>query len=143
MKSIRHFGIVVNDLEKSLHFYRDLLGLKIQREMMEEGEFIDNISALQKVKVKTIKMSADSGSLVELLWYKSHPRKPNLKKEICEIGASHLAFTVDNLDYEYKRLKENGVKFNCPPQISPDGKAKVTFCRDPDGTLIELVEEIS
>jgi len=143
MKAIRHTGIVISNLEKSLHFYRDLLGLKIERDMLEEGEFIDSISNLKNVKVRTIKMSADDGNLVELLWYKSHPRKPNRAKEICATGVSHIAFTVEDIDYEYKRLKEKGIKFHCPPQISPDNKAKVTFCCDPEGNLVELVEELS
>jgi len=142
MKNIRHFGIVITDLEKSLHFYRDLLGLKIQKEMAEEGKFIDNILDLQNVKVRTIKMSADDGGLIELLYYESHPRVAE-KKEIYSVGASHVAFTVENLDDVYKRLKENGVRFNCAPQTSSDGKVKVTFCYDPDGIPIELVEEIS
>ena len=142
MKAIRHFGIVVSDIKKSLHFYRNLLGFKIKKDMLEESKFIDNILNLKNVKVRTIKMSADDDNLVELLWYKSHPRKPN-KKEICDIGASHIAFTVDNLDCEYKRLKKQRIKFSCPPRISPDGRAKVTFCYDPDGTPIELVEELN
>jgi catechol 2,3-dioxygenase-like lactoylglutathione lyase family enzyme len=141
MKAIRHFGIVVSNIEKSLHFYRDLLGLEIKIDALEKGKFIDDILNLKNVKVRTIKMSADDGNLIELLWYKSHLKKPN-KKEICGIGASHVAFTVDNLDYEYKRLKKQKVKFSCPPRISPDGRAKVTFCYDPDGTPIELVEEL-
>ena len=140
MKAIRHIGIVVSDLEKSLHFYRNLLGLKVQMDMLEQGKFIDSISNLKNVKVRTIKMSADDGNLVELLWYKSHPRKPGGEKEICKIGVSHVAFTVEDIDYEYKRLKEKGVKFHCPPQISPDNKAKVAFCHDPEGNHRELVE---
>lgn len=143
MKAVRHFGIVVNNLDKPLHFYRDLLGLKIKREMLEEGKYIDTILNLKNTKVKTIKMSADDGSLIELLYFKSHPRKPKLNKKICDIGASHLTFTVANIDAEYKRLKKRGVKFNSAPQISPDGKAKVVFCYDPDGVPIELVEELN
>lgn len=142
IKGIRHFGIVIRDPEKSLYFYRDILGLKIYKDMLEKGNFIDSISGLKNVGVRTIKMSADDGNLIELLWYKSHPRKRRKNNDICNIGASHLAFTVENLDYEYRRLKEKGVKFNCPPQISPDKKAKVTFCEDPDGVLIELVQEL-
>lgn len=141
MKAIRHTGIVVSDLEKALYFYRDILGLKIQREMFETGRYIDKLSNLNSVTVKTIKMAADDGNLIELLYYESHPRKPT-KRDICDLGCSHIAFTVENLDYEYKRLKRIGIKFNCAPQVSPDGKAKVTFCCDPEGNLIELVEEI-
>jgi len=144
MKAIRHFGIVVSDIEKSLYFYRDLLGLKIKIDALEEGNFINTISGLKNIKVRTVKMLADKGdTLIEFLWYKSHPRKRRKNNDIYNIGASHPAFTVENLDYEYKRLKGKGVKFNSPPQISPNGKAKVAFCHDPDGNPIELVEELN
>lgn len=143
IKAIRHFGIVVSDIEKSLHFYRDLLGLQIQKDMLEKGDFIDKISGLKNVCVRTIKMSAGDGNLIELLWYQSHLKERRENNDICNIGASHPAFTVENLDQEYNRLKSFGVKFNCPPQVSPDGKAKVTFCQDPDGVLVELVEILS
>lgn len=142
MKAIRHTGIVVSGIDKSLEFYVGLLGLKVKVDALEQGSYIDNMLALKGVQVRTVKLKADDGSLVELLWYKSHPRIPKSQKEICEIGASHVAFTVENLDDEYKRLSEKGVVFNCQPQLSPDGRAKVTFCKDPDGTFIELVEQL-
>ena len=58
------------------------------------------------------------------------------------IGPTHVAFTVSDLDQLFARLTEQSVRFNAPPQLAPDGKAKVTFCFDPDGTPIELVEEL-
>lgn len=143
MKAMRHLGIVVSDIEKSLHFYRDILGLQIKRDMLEEGDFIDTILGLKNVQVRTVKMSADGGSLIELLYFKSRPKKPKLNKKNCNIGTPHVAFTVANIDAEYKKFKKSGVKFNSAPQISPDGKAKVAFCRDPDGVPIELVEELN
>ena len=139
IKDIRHTGIVVDDLEASLHFYSDLLGFKIVKQMEEAGDYIDNISSLRNVKVTTVKITSPSGQMIELLKYNSHPAEQRTR-EICEIGISHIAFTVDDLDMEYKRLKEKGIQFNSPPQLSPDGYAKVTFCRAPEGTLIELVE---
>jgi catechol 2,3-dioxygenase-like lactoylglutathione lyase family enzyme len=140
MKAIRHIGIVVSDLDKALYFYRDLLGLKIVKDMNETGTYIDNISALKGVQVRTVKMAAEDGNLIELLCYSSHPDSPDKKRPINQIGCSHVAFTVENLDEEYNRLAQAGIQFNAPPQHSPDGYAKVTFCMDPDGSHIELVE---
>lgn len=140
MKAIRHTGVVVNNLEEVLHFYRDLLGLKVVKKMDESGGYIDKISGLKNVKVTTVKMAAGDGNLIELLYYHSHPRGVASKKDICEIGISHVAFTVENVDTEYKRLLKAGIQFNSSPQVSPDGYAKVIFCRDPEGNLIELVE---
>jgi len=144
MKAIRHFGIVVSDLEASLHFYGDLLGLSVKRDMVEEGEFVDAILGLKNVKVRTVKMKAENGdTLVELLEYQSHKGKRREDYRIFDLGASHIAFTVEDTDAEYERLKKEGVSFICAPQVSPDGKAKVTFCVDPDGVPIELVQELT
>ncbi len=139
IKDIRHTGIVVSDLETSICFYRDILGFEIAKQMEEEGDFIDSILSLQKVKVTTIKLTSPSGQMIELLKYHSHPAEQKAR-EIYAIGISHIAFTVDDLNIEYEKLKAKGVQFTSPPQLSPDGYAKVTFCKAPEGTLIELVE---
>lgn len=139
IKDIRHTGIVVIDLEESLHFYRDLLGFQIAKQMEESGKYIDNISSLHNVKVTTVKLTSPAGQMIELLKYHSHPEEQKMQR-IWEIGISHIALTVDDLDTEYKKLKEQEIQFNASPQLSPDGYAKVTFCRAPEGTLVELVE---
>lgn len=143
IKEARHIGIVVKNLDKSLEFYRDLLGLKIVREMDESGRYIDNMLSLKNVKVRTVKMSANNGvTLIELLEFKS-PLGNQRNCKVNDIGVSHIAFTVNDLNKCYEFFKGNGIKFNAPPQISPDGCAKVTFCHDPDNNPIELVEVLS
>lgn len=143
IKNVRHFGVVVTNMTRSLEFYKDFLGLKIERELDESGKFLDNMLKMKDVHVHTVKMSVSGGTtLVELLEFRSHPKSLSNDLEISNIGASHLAFTVDNLQNTYTKLKNVGVQFNAPPQNSPDGYAKVTFCYDPDGTPIELVEVI-
>ena len=142
IKAIRHTGIVVSDLHKSLHFYRDLLGFEIVKDNIESGDYIDFVLSLKNVSVKTIKMKAPDGNLIELLYFKSHPKKPK-NIDISDLGCSHIAFTVGNVEKEYKRLLGEGVTFNSNPKISPDGYAKVVFCRDPDGVWIELVEVLN
>ncbi len=137
----RHAGIVITNRKRSLRFYCDLLGLKIYREMHEAGDFVDSILGLKKVKVNTIKLSADgNGGLVELLSFSSHPKKMDTKRKIFSVGPSHIALTVDNLDTIYKKLLKAKVPFTSAPLISDDGSAKVTFCKDPDGNFVELVQ---
>lgn len=139
IKDIRHTGIVVIDLEMSLHFYRDLLGFRIVKQMEETGDYIDKILALSNIKVTTVKLNSASGQLIELLKYHSHLAEQR-RREVNEVGISHIAFTVDDLDSVYERLKKTGIRFISSPQLSPDGYAKVAFCRAPEGTWIELVE---
>lgn len=136
----RHIGIVVTDIDNALGFYRDLLGLNIIKDSIEASDHIDRITGLSGVRLRIVKLSAEDGSIVELLQFLSHSRKDIRTPQIFDIGCSHVAFTVNNIDMEYTRLFENGVKFNCPPCISPDGYAKYAYCHDPDGIIIELVE---
>ena len=72
MINIRHTGIVVSNLEISKEFYCNLLGFKIQKEMDEYGDFLNKISDLEDVLVRTCKMTLSNGDMVELLYYKSH-----------------------------------------------------------------------
>lgn len=139
MKAIRHTGIVVNDLERAMFFYRDMLGLKVVKQIDECGVYLEMITGLKGVKITTVKMSADDGNLIELLKFYSHPCDSQ-DRNINTLGISHVAFTVDNVEAEYLRLLNQGILFVSAPQISPNGYAKVAFCRDPDGTFIELVE---
>lgn len=140
MKAFRHAGIVVSNMEKALRFYRDLLGLRVVKDLNESGEYIDNLLNLKSAVVHTIKLSCDGGdSLVELLNFTN----PSVKARDVypfSIGPTHVAFEVEDLDMIYRKLNKARVSFNSIPQNSPDGFAKVAFCKDPDGTLIELVE---
>ena len=142
MIKLRHVGITVTDIERSLKLYRDYFGFKITWDQVEEGEFIDGLSSLSKVKVRTVKLCDNCGGVIELLQYYSHKssNKNNLNLPITNIGCSHFAVTVEDINTCYLNLKKMGLPFNKSPQLSPDGKAKVCFLRDFDGTLIELVE---
>jgi catechol 2,3-dioxygenase-like lactoylglutathione lyase family enzyme len=141
---VRHVGITVSDLERSISFYCDVLGFTIVKEMDEFGDHIDNFSELKGVDVHTVKMSGDDGSMIELLYYRSHPESSydNLLSKISKIGCSHFAVTVDDLMKLYSRLLDNKISVIYEPQYSPDGNVRLMFCRDPDGTLIELVEDL-
>lgn len=142
IKEVRHAGIIVSNMDTSLKFYCDLLDLKIKSVANEEGEFLDNMLSHKNVKNKVAKLTANNGTaLIELIESESFSNVQ--PRNFFTIGASHVAFTVDDLDKTYEYLSNNGVKFNAPPQKSPDGFAKVTFCLDPDNTPIELVEVLS
>lgn len=141
-KAIRHTGIIVTDMEKALDFYRDLLGLKVVLDKEQEGEFFAKLLALSDVRMRLVMLEADDGNKVELFQFHSHPRKAPGKVETCDIGCSHVAFEVDDVDKLYEDLSRRGLRFNCAPLVSPDGYARVVYCHDPDGTIIELVQII-
>ena len=92
-------------MENSLKFYRDQLGLKIIKDMDEQGNYLDNMLSLNDVRVRTVKLSANENTtLVELLEFESH--NDNKIRNFYTIGASHVAFTVDDIEKLYVDLSE-------------------------------------
>jgi catechol 2,3-dioxygenase-like lactoylglutathione lyase family enzyme len=141
MIELRHAGIVVADLDRALHFYCGLLGLQILRSMDEQGAYLDNMLGCQDVRVTTVKLAAGKGGAVlELLHFTSPAPAAGPRRGIFDPGLTHVAFTVEDLDATFERLTRAGVRFTAPPQLAPDGLARVTFCQDPEGNAIELVE---
>ena len=139
IKEIRHTGIAVDDLKKSLWFYKEKMGFKVFKYMDESGHFIDKILGIRNIMVTTVKMILRNGQMIELLDFSSH-KKNILQRSINDVGPTHLAFTVDNIDKIYDDFLHDGVEFVSTPKVSEDGSVKVVFCKAPEGTYIELVE---
>jgi len=143
IKAIRHTGIVVTQMERALAFYRDLLGLKVVLDREQGGEFLARLTGHPGVRMRVAMLEAMDGYKVELFEFYSHPKRAPDKVETSDIGCSHVAFSIDDVDAAFQRLSQAGIKFNCVPEVSPDGYAKVAYCHDPDGTIIELVQVLA
>lgn len=141
----RHTGLVVRNLEKSLAFYEKAFGFTVWKRMVESGPFIETVVGIPGVVLEWVKLQSPDHALLELMQYHSGsvgddggaPRASN------RLGCSHVAFTVQDIDNLYDSLIARRVHCNSPPRQSPDGMVKVLYCHDPDGIIIELVEECS
>ena len=143
ISAIRHTGLVVADLERALHFWCDVLGFKVVKQMDESGPHIDAMMGLRDVRVTTAKLAAPDGNLIELLRFHSHPDQPRWDGSPYSTGFTHIALTVDDLDQLVSKLTQEGFNFPAPPQISPDRYAKVIYAEGPEGVLLELVEVLA
>jgi catechol 2,3-dioxygenase-like lactoylglutathione lyase family enzyme len=136
----RHVGIVVQDMQKNLHFWRDVMGLKVAIDFWEEGEFIDTVQQLSGVKLHMIKLTAPDGSMIELLQDESHPTPAPERNLLYDRGIRHMAFSVADIEASWHALREQGCPTLSEPITSPDGKARLFFTRDPEGNLLEMVQ---
>lgn len=140
ISSIRHTGLVVADFERALHFWCDILGFKVVKQLDESGAHIDAMMGLTDVHVTTAKLAAPDGNLIELLHFNSHPEQPRWNGKPYSTGFTHIALTVRDLDRFISKLTQEGVSFPAPPQHSPDGSVRVIYAQGPEGVLLELVE---
>ena len=143
IKDVRHTGMVVRNLQRMSTFYHNLGFIDVER-AVEEGSFIDQVTGLDNVKVEWIKMRSPDGYLLEMLQYHSHPIRTDIRNANSnQLGCSHMAFTVFDINSATKKLIALGGSLVNKPALSNDGKVRVVYCHDPEGILIELVEVIN
>jgi catechol 2,3-dioxygenase-like lactoylglutathione lyase family enzyme len=142
INGVRHTGIVVNEIENAIKFWVDLLGFKVIIDQIEEGEFIDKLLGLNNVSVRTVKLAAQDGSLVELLHFISHKSLPTWDGNPYKTGLTHIAFNVADISNAVSILEQNGYSQVNRYQKSLSGKVLVCYVKGFEGLLLELVEQL-
>jgi catechol 2,3-dioxygenase-like lactoylglutathione lyase family enzyme len=139
IEAIDHVGLSTVDIERSIHFYRDLLGMELtERDDVNDQIEYNRIFGLAHVKAKGAMLRL--GTMQIELFEFVHPkgRAPDLRRPVNDPRIYHLCFIVKDIDQEYARLKAAGVPFHYPPQDF--GVAKAAYGRDPDGNVVELLQ---
>jgi catechol 2,3-dioxygenase-like lactoylglutathione lyase family enzyme len=142
INGVRHTGIVVNEIENAIKFWVNLLGFKVVMDQIEEGEFIDKLLGLKNVSVRTVKLAAQDGSLVELLHFISHKSLPTWDGNPYKTGLTHIAFNVADISNMVSILEQNGYTQINRFQKSLSGKVLVCYVKGFEGLLLELVEQL-
>ena len=135
----RHTGIITKDINKSLYFYKNILGLQMIQDFTDSSDYINEITGLNGAIAHFIKLKCLDRGVIELLEYPSHQTEP-IKSSIINVGICHIALRVNNADDAYKKLVYKKIKVISKPVLSSEGIAKVFFCLDPDGIRVEIVE---
>lgn len=122
-----HVGMTCSDLDRTIHFYCDLLGLTLAlRKQSERNEvaFLDTGSGMLEVGCPRADVA------------RSRDVPPH------EAGLRHLTFAVTSVDAMIERLEAAGIEVIEPPRAAffSEMIRRVAFVRDPDGILVELVE---
>lgn len=133
----RHIGIVVNNLEKMIWFYRDFLGLDVMYDKTEHGFFLNHILNSKDLSPKIIKLGKDGKTMVELLYFGKSKKR---KKTLFLNGYTHFAITVKNVEEIYTEFIRNNLKVINEPMISEESNVSVFFGLDPEDNIIEFVE---
>jgi catechol 2,3-dioxygenase-like lactoylglutathione lyase family enzyme len=141
--SSSHTGFVVRDMEKSISFYRDVLGLELTGRGENDGlEKHTKLLGFPRVHLKSAGFDLGNGHILELLEY-AHPRGREEVNDRNDLGAAHLAFFVTDIDELYEETSRRGLNFINPPTPTyRDGKLimKSSYAQDPDGHWLEFME---
>lgn len=146
---IDHVNIVVDDLERSVRFYTEVLGFDEIKRAHLKGEWIEQIVALKGVEAKVAYVRAPGGEpRIELLQYISPEGVSLPENSISNTkGLRHIAFQVNNMDQMVARLKEFNIETFAPPVTVPgsvvkhdEGDKSLCYFKDPDGVILELAQ---
>ena len=147
---VHHFSMSVTDLDKTVDFYTRVLDLSLQNQKNNSYDGLGR--ALFGTKWGVDQSFADlrlavlscGDTRVEFIEYKDPPAQP-FHQNPSIAGSSHIAFKVQDIEGTRSRLEEAGVEFHTPIQKfmeRDDVEWKWCYFRDPDGIVLELVEEI-
>jgi len=135
--SADHTGITVANLERSLSFWRDVLGFELSHRPHHTGDLAAEVTGVPGAEI----------SIAVLKGYGLEYLAPSDRKRVeprpCDVGSVHVAFTVDCLDAVLSTIAASGWKAAGQPQtlkFGPNAGKRVVYVRDPDGTTIEFMQ---
>jgi len=143
INSFLHIGISVFDLEKSVKFYTDVMGMEIDYEAYHKGAAVSKVVGVKNAELR-VKVVKKGPAKLELIDYGNKKRKLQERskyKEQDSPGLIHIAFLVDDVDKEYKRIKALGYKFNSKPMVTRPNGPRVAYFLGPDNVVIELYQK--
>ena len=142
-----HTGITVSSLERSLAFWRDVLGFELSHTAHQTGEMASEITGVAGAEIKLAVVKTPGGHKIELLEYIAPAdRRRHVDFRPCDVGSVHVALIVDDLDAVLSAINVSGWKAAGKPQTlqsGPNAGKRVIYVRDPDGTTIEFMQQPS
>jgi catechol 2,3-dioxygenase-like lactoylglutathione lyase family enzyme len=144
MKGLHHVGITVKDLDASIRFYHDVLGLEFSNEpsLWFDAPELGPAVGVPGAGLRQVSLTLGDTTL-ELLEYKSPPSETHKPLLSNNIGASHVAFLVDDIDAKKAELEGKGIEFYSDVNVVDEGVLagwRWVYFEDPDGYPLELVE---
>ncbi len=121
-RKLLHTRYRVNDLDRTIKFYKEVLGLEeVRRHKSPRGSELVFLKA------------PESEELIEICHF------PNSGPVQVQADLTHLAFEVDSIQEFEKHLAQHGLKYSDPPTLKPDGSG-FAFLDAPEGYEIELMQ---
>jgi catechol 2,3-dioxygenase-like lactoylglutathione lyase family enzyme len=141
--SMNHISFTVSELNVSVAFYRDILGLKVKDISNRDQSFAEQVTGIKGSQIMIAYLEAHNCS-VELIQY-INPVGKKIDTSTNNIGSAHVCFVIDEYDEHLKLLRDNNVqivsKGNCIIPAGPNRGKSVMYFHDPDCNTIEFISK--
>jgi catechol 2,3-dioxygenase-like lactoylglutathione lyase family enzyme len=143
LKRMDNVGIVVEDLEATIEFFREL-GLELEGRAMVEGEWAGRVTGLgdQQVEIAMMRMPDGHGRL-ELSRFLAPPVVADHRRApVNALGYLRVMFAVDDIDETLARLSKHGAELVSSEVVQYEDTYRLCYVRGPGGVLIGLGQEL-
>jgi glyoxylase I family protein len=145
LQAVHHVGLVVRDLDRSIYFYHDLLGLPFANEPTDwfEGPDLAKGVGVPGARLRQVSMHVGEHSTMELIEYANRPETSTAPIPNNHLGAAHVCFKVQDIRATRAELESQGVAFYSDVNVVDEGPLagwRWCYFSDPDGLALELVE---
>ena len=140
---LHHTGITVSNLERSIAFYRDVIGMQVVMRQEKRGGYLGRITGYPNAYVRMAQLELPGGGhRLEIFEY-VEPKGETKAANPCDVGITHTCFVVSDLGAVYDRLQSAGVACTSAPVEIDTGANRGgvgLYARDPDGAVIEFFQ---
>jgi catechol 2,3-dioxygenase-like lactoylglutathione lyase family enzyme len=144
LKRMDNVGIVVDNLEATIDFFREL-GLELEGRFMVEGEWAGRVTGLGDQRVEIAMMRTPDGhSRLELSRFLVPPVVADHRNApVNALGYLRVMFAVDDIDETLARLRKHGAQLVSSEVVQYEDSYRLCYIRGPEGLLIGLAEDLS
>jgi catechol 2,3-dioxygenase-like lactoylglutathione lyase family enzyme len=145
LRAVHHVGLVVRDLDRSIYFYHDVLGLPFANEPTPwfDGPQLATGVGVPDARLRQTSLWVGEHSTMELIEYGNRPESSTAPVPNNYLGAAHVCFKVDDIYAKKAELEAKGVKFYSDVNVVDEGPLagwRWCYFSDPDGLALELVQ---
>jgi glyoxylase I family protein len=135
-----HTSFTVADLEATVAFFVEALGLSVRWPPQPSSDFMAQVTGIDEAVVRVAVVSCP-GHAIELFQYVAPPGRSAVRLRPSDVGFSHLAFRVGDLDEALRRAAAHGFRLErgIGEYRAGENSLRAAYLRGPDGLAIELV----
>jgi catechol 2,3-dioxygenase-like lactoylglutathione lyase family enzyme len=143
LKRMDNVGIVVEDLEATIEFFREL-GLELEGRAMVEGEWAGRVTGLgdQRVEIAMMRTPDGHGRLELSRFLAPRVVADHRNAPVNALGYLRVMFAVNDIDDTLARLRKHGAELVSSEVVQYQDSFRLCYIRGPEGLLIGLAEEL-
>lgn len=150
LNEVLHVGVTVSDMDCSIDFYKNILGLTFLGELVMQGKETELLFQRANCKARVAYLNGSDDVMapsIELIQFIDDEAE-KVRGDLHRTSISEICFKVSDIDKVYQHLLAHGVDCLSEPQFfdfteAGFGKSKAIYFRDPDGVVLELMQPIA